>query len=167
LRCRVRPLSRWRSGPITPAKIAIAAVLDRDYRCEEEVEEIKASVPESIPNFFILNRKELENYLLDPRAITAAINDRFATQVTRSAPDLSVSDVEGILHAIADNAKSALLSQIAAHRVRYFEGRTRNDASTVFNEAISHLDRRWTTLADKLTVVGGKQFLSSLNAYLQ
>jgi hypothetical protein len=157
----------WTFQKVLRAEIAIAAVLDRDYRCDEEILEIKASVPDSIPNFFILDRKELENYLLDPPAIAVAINDRFATQTNRTTPDLTVSDVEGILHVIADNAKSALLSQIAAHRVRYFEGRTRNDASTVFNEAIAHLDGRWTTLADKLTVVSGKQFLSSLNAYLQ
>ena len=157
----------WTFERVLRADIAIAAVLDRDYRCEEEIRQIKNNVPTSIPNFFVLERKELENYLLDPHAITHAINARLATQQSRSRPDLTVADVEQILGAIADEAKSALLSQIAANRVRFFEGRTRNDASTVFNEAISYLDSRWTCLSDKLSVVGGKQFLSSLNNFLQ
>lgn len=157
----------WTFEKVLRAEIAIAAVLDRDYRCQEEIEQIKNGVPASIPNFFILDRKELENYLLDPQAITSAINDRLATQSNRSRADLLVTDVELILNAIADDAKSVLLSQVAAHRVRFFEGRTRNDASTVFNEAIAYLDSRWANLPDKLAVVGGKQFLSSLNAYLQ
>ena len=157
----------WTFEKVLRAEIAIAAVLDRDYRCPEEIEQIKNGVPTSIPNFFILDRKELENYLLDSQAITFAINDRLATQTNRSRADLTVADVELILNAIADNAKSILLSQVAAHRIRFFEGRTRNDASTVFNEAIAYLDSRWANLSDKLSVVGGKQFLSSLNAYLQ
>jgi predicted ATP-dependent endonuclease of OLD family len=40
-------------------------------------------------------------------------------------------------------------------------------SSVLFNEAIAYLDSRWTNLSDKLTVVGGKQFLSSMNVYLQ
>lgn len=32
---------------------------------------------------------------------------------------------------------------------------------------LAYLDSRWTNLSDKLTVVGGKQFLSSMNVYLQ
>jgi energy-coupling factor transporter ATP-binding protein EcfA2 len=157
----------WTFEKILRAEIAISAVLDRDYRCEEEIEQIKRNVPVSIPNFFILDRKELENYLLDAQAITFAINERLGSQARRSRSNLCVADVELILNSLADEAKSNLLSQLAAHRVRFFEGRTRNDASTVFNEAIVQLDNRWTCLSDKLAVVGGKQFLSSLNSYLQ
>jgi hypothetical protein len=146
----------WTFEKVLQAEIAIAAVLDRDYRCQEEIDQIKNGVPASIPNFFILNRKELENYLLDSRAITSAINDRLATQMGRPHADLCVSDVEQILNAIADNSKSALLSQMAAHRVRFFEGRTRNDASTVFNEAIAYLDSRWDN-AFRQTRRGGWQ----------
>ncbi|MCK1639132.1 AAA family ATPase [Bradyrhizobium sp. 157] len=157
----------WTFEKVLRAEIAIAAVLDRDYRCPEEIDQIRGSVPQSIPNFFILDRKELENYLLDPAAITCAINDRLGSQPNRSRSDLTLAEVESILNTIADNSKSILLSQIAAHRVRFFEGRTRNDASTVFNEAIAYLDSRWTFISDKLAVVPGKQFLSSLNTYLQ
>jgi energy-coupling factor transporter ATP-binding protein EcfA2 len=157
----------WTFEKVLRADIAIAAVLDRDYRCNEEIEQIKAGVPASIPNFFIFDRKEMENYLLEPKAITAAINERLSTVRSGCHSDLALADVEMILNAVAENSKSALLSQIAAHRVRFFEGRTRNDASTVFNEAIAYLDSRWTTLEKKMTVVAGKQFLSSLNTLLQ
>jgi hypothetical protein len=157
----------WTFEKVLRAEIAISAVLDRDYRCPEEIEEIRASVPSSIPNFFILDRKELENYLLDVSAITSAINERLATQNTRLRSDLDSSEVSAILDQIANSMKSDLLSQFAGNRVRFFEGRTRNDASTVFNEAIQYLDSRWSSLPDKLSVVGGKQLLSSLNAYLQ
>ncbi|TFV73062.1 hypothetical protein E4K64_21200 [Bradyrhizobium frederickii] len=157
----------WTFEKVLRAEISIAALLDRDYRCAEEVEEIARSVPASIPAFFILERKEIENYLIEPHAIASAINERLAGQSNRTRPDLTAEETTQILDQIANGMKSMVLSQLAGNRTRFFEGRTRRDPSTVFNEAIEYLDAKWTSTSSKLTVVPGKQLLSSLNTHLQ
>ena len=65
----------WTFEKVLKAKISIAGVLDRDYRCSEEIHELVNGIRETVTHFHILDGKEIENYLLTPSAIVRALRE--------------------------------------------------------------------------------------------
>lgn len=55
----------WTFEKVLRAEIAIAGLLDRDYRSQEEIDEILRETRATVPHFHILDGKEIENYLLE------------------------------------------------------------------------------------------------------
>jgi hypothetical protein len=154
----------WTFEKVLRSDIAIAAVLDRDYRCSEEIDELVRDARTALPNFHILDRKELENYLLVPQAIGDAIADRLRE---RGKPRMSIDAVENLIDEMSAAMKSDVLAQRISNRYRYFGNRTSRDPSTVAAEAIAKLDAEWTPLGERMRVVPGKQLLTSINNRLQ
>ena len=155
----------WTFEKVLKADIAISALLDRDYRCGEEIEELINETRGSVPNFHILAGKEIENYLLVPSAITRAILDRLKEQRTTST--FSQEGLETMIELIVNELKSGVLSQHISNRMRYFDHRTSKDPATVAGEAIAHVDKGWRDASRRLLIVPGKQVLSAINTRLQ
>lgn len=147
------------------AEIAIAGLLDRDYRCQEEIDQLLTETRATVPNFNILAGKEIENYLLVPAALTRAINSRLKDAKKTAA--VTEEEVKSTLEKLAEEMKSAVLSQWISNRMRFFGNRTAKDASTVASEAIEKLDFEWRQLAGRLRILPGKALLSNFNAHLQ
>ena len=158
--------ARWTFEKVLKSEIAIAAILDRDYRCSEEIEELIRDARSTVPNFHILERKELENYLLVPAAIARAIADRLVDREGFDA-NPSIEDVENLIDDLTADLKSSVLSQVISNRMRYFTNRTSRDPATVASEAIAGLDRDWADLNRRMAVVPGKQLLAAINGSLQ
>jgi hypothetical protein len=155
----------WTFEKVLKADIAISALLDRDYRCVEEVEELVRETRGSIPNFHILAGKEIENYLLVPSAIMRAILERLKEQ--KRAAAFSQTMLEDMIVPIVNGMKSAVLSQHISNRMRYFDHRTSKDPATVAAEAISYVDTQWHDDTRRLLIAPGKQVLSAINKRLQ
>jgi hypothetical protein len=155
----------WTFEKVLKAEIAISALLDRDYRCGEEIEELVRETRGSIPHFHVLAGKEIENYLLVPSALTRAITERLKEQV--SARTFSQANLEDLIFPIADDMKSAVLSQHISNRMRYFDHRTSKDPATVASEAISYVDNEWRDASRRFLIVPGKSLLSAINTRLQ
>ncbi len=156
----------WTFEKVLRSEIAIAAILDRDYRCIEEITELARDARTTVPHFHILQRKEIENYLLLPEAITRAILDRLAKRDGRT-DCVSIDGVRNLIGELSEEMKSAILGQVISNRMRHFANRTSKDPATVANEAIVALDRDWGTLEGRMAVVPGKQLLAMLNSRLQ
>jgi hypothetical protein len=154
----------WTFEKVLRSDIAIAAILDRDYRCAEEIDDLVQEARTTVPNFHILEQKELENYLIVPPAIAAAISDRLRD---RENLQVSVQEVENLINEVSTEMKSDVLAQSIANRMRYFGNRTSRDPATIAGEAITKLDSHWTPLEQRLKVVPGKQLLASINTHLQ
>ena len=56
--------------------LLIAAVYDRDYFCEEEVDHVKGQLEQTLQLAHVHSSKEIENYLLVPTALDRAIRRR-------------------------------------------------------------------------------------------
>ena len=158
--------AKWTFERVLRTEIAITAILDRDFRSVEEISEILQTVRETVPNFYVLERKEIENYLLVPDAISRAIAERLPLKRDAKIPP-SIQQVEKLLGSLAEEMKMDVLSQLIANRMRFFSRRTAKDASTVAAEAISALDAAWSTLQGRLRVAPGKRLLTALNRRLQ
>lgn len=158
----------WTFEKVLKAEIAIAALLDRDYRCSEEIDELIKATRGTVPQFHILGGKELENYLLIPSAIARAVTDRLKERrIRKESPNVAIEDIESMLAALTESVKSHVLSQHISNRMRYFANRTSKDPSSVAGEAIARLDAAWADKHRRLLVIPGKQILATLNGQLQ
>jgi len=155
----------WTFEKVLKADIAISAVLDRDYRCQEEIEELVREARTTTPHFHVLAGKEIENYLIVPSAILRAITERLKEQ--KSDRSFSHDELESLISSIVDETKSLVLSQQISNRMRYFYHRTSKDPATVASEAISLVDKEWRSRSSRLLVAPGKQILAGINTQLQ
>jgi hypothetical protein len=158
----------WTFEKILKADISISAILDRDYRCREEVDEIVRGATGRVPNFHIWGAKEIENCLLVPNAIHSAVVERLRDR-KRGDSEIAMATltkIEEMIQSIAAGMKADVLGQYVSNRVRYFATRSGKDASTVVKEAIAKLDEDWQEPRRRLMVCPGKALLAALNTEL-
>ncbi len=149
--------------------ISMAAVFDKDFRCDEEVSDIVKSLQKSLEISHIHSRKEIENYLLIPDALDIALKRRYKERSKVSEKEIpEVSPVREILQEITEYLKNDLQAQYIAHRIKHFESiRSHLDTSTITKETIEIFDKKWEDIDKRVEIVPGKRVFSDLNAFLQ
>lgn len=157
----------WAFEKILKSEISIAAVLDRDYRCTDEIAEIVRDGRSSVPHFHILTAKEIENFLLSAPAIFKAVQQRLTERQPPGPSPISIQVIESMLDDIAAGQKADVLGQYIANRVRFFATRSSKDPSTVVKEAIQNFEADWDNPARRILVCSGKKAFASLNGRLQ
>jgi ABC-type multidrug transport system ATPase subunit len=158
----------WAFEKILKAEISIAAVLDRDFRCNEEITELVKDARLSVPRFHILSAKEIENFLLVPSALSKALAQRLKDRRTTSKPpSLDAEEMRSILETILADQKADVLGQYVSNRVRFFATRSAKDASTVVKEAIHYFEADWNDPNRRVMICYGKKAFSTLNGQLQ
>ena len=146
------------------SEVGLAALFDHDYRGEDEIEEFLQKIRKAAPLCFVLRRKELENYLLQPEALARAISRRIAE---RGATErICTKRVEELLWRITDKFEKEVSAQCLAHRLRYHE-RSRLDRSTVLHASLQWFESEWSRLDTRINLVPGKSVLSAINRHLQ
>ncbi|SNB59214.1 ATPase/GTPase, AAA15 family [Rhodoblastus acidophilus] len=158
----------WTFGQVLKAEIAIAALLDRDYRSIEEINEIVAGIRSVVPRFHVLGSKEIENYLLVPHAIAKAVEARLRdrpAELEKFAAS-GESTIFRLLEEITASMRTDVQSQVVGHRIRYF-AKSGKDISTLTKEAITFLDPIWENKKMRFGAVPGKQTFAELNTRLQ
>ncbi len=157
----------WGIGRTLGRPLALSIVLDRDYRADAEIEEVRAKLAAHLQFVHLHRRKEVENYLLVigplTRAASAAIRERSRrTGVTVS----EVPDLQALLMEVADSFQGEVLSQYLSRR-QSAEQRGGIDAATAINRVLSEFHARWSTLDGRMELVPGKRCLAALNKRLQ
>jgi septation ring formation regulator EzrA len=155
----------WTFENILRAEMDLAALFDHDYRCPEEIQDFLERIRRSVSRCYMLQRKELENYLLQPAAITRAISHRLE-QRGRDRSVLDERNVRELLENLTDTLENEISAQVYAHKLRYYE-KSGRDRSTVLQESFAWFRERWGVLETRLCLVPGKAVLSSLNHQLQ
>ena len=143
--------------------VRVAVVLDRDYRSDEEVEEIESVLQKTFTIAHVLRRKEIENYFITPGVVSKALRARR----NGSGQDSSFDGVT-LLESATDGLRDDAESQCVAKFVDYGSKARRSlDLSTLNKEALSRFRRRWSTIAGRLDIVSGKHVLREVNSALQ
>ncbi len=144
-------------------------IFDRDYRSESEVKEEQKEL--EIGNYFahIHSCKEIENFLLVPEAIKKSIDDRLKESNNRTGKSQQFSeDVNQLLENISNDFKHKTQSQLQSHRLKYEKSiNPKNDESTIIEGLLKEFEERWIDLKQRLKIIPGKDFLSTLNTRLQ
>ena len=163
---RVKALA-WGLEKTLGSKLRIAAVYDRDYRCEEESKSLSKELGRKIEFAHFHERKEIENYLLSPEAINRAVMQAIRERSRRLGEEVvSEVDVRPMLAQITRRLKAGCRGQYVSKYCDFLEesGRDRAELTT---EALEVFDRMWAKLDSRLGIVSGKKVLKSVRTKLQ
>jgi len=151
------------------SKISVALLFDRDYRSDSEVDAELAELKSFCDYAHIHSKKELENFLLIPDALTRAIVRRIVEQNKRSGDTVNFSEsIKDLLLSITDDMKHDVQAQYLKKQQPYARSLDRSlDDSTVTSRLLAAFDDKWDDLDSRLSIVPGKELLSRLNTHLQ
>jgi hypothetical protein len=145
-------------------EIPVAALFDRDYRCQAEVDEFLSGINTSDTYCEVLPFKEIENILLVPRAIKAVVR--------KYGDSLSETDVEEWIDSqfeiLSEELKTKVLSCLIGGRTE-FEARKRGNKNlgSVSSEVERDFTIAWSNPHARLAMLPGKEFFSKLAGSIQ
>nr|WP_311272277.1 MULTISPECIES: AAA family ATPase [unclassified Rhizobium] len=144
--------------------IPVAAIFDRDYRCDEEVEEFLKDMNTNDTQCRVLPVKEIENLLLVETAVSAVVK-RYSSRPLEQGWEQQVSD---IFTACFEEMKSKTLSARIGHKISYEVGRgSKKDIATVSAAEEQAFTKAWPSGAFKQKVVPGKAVFSEISSKIQ
>ena len=150
-------------------KIVSCVILDRDYRCDDECAAISLECKKYCDFVIVHKCKEVENFLLVPDAIDRAAAQRIADRARRlGEPAAYEASALDMLERFASEKKSYVASQLITYR-RQFERARRlglHDA-TLVEMALATFEKQWAEPATRLTMIPGKDAISSINKQLR
>lgn len=147
--------------------ILFGGIFDRDFRPDEEIAELLESFGNELDLAVILERKEIENYLLVPSALDKTLDRLLEERARRSGEPVSLhGPVSDMLQEITDPIRTELQAQYIAKRVSFF-AHSGKDPSTISREAIEVFDRRWNDRQLRLHIAPGKRVLRELVSRVQ
>lgn len=158
----------WTFSEILGQDVGLFAVFDRDFRCDEEVQQFVDGVRETGATCFVWGRKELENYLLVPSAIQRALEAKMrAADDPRPAP--TIAEIVLRLREEAEAFRHHVFSQVASFRRAFLREhlRDRRAEATIDLETMRNLEEKWATIEGVATTGPGKELFSALNRRLQ
>lgn len=150
-------------------QVVRAVVLDRDYRSENEVADVKQELEKAGFLVHIHGRKELENYLLNPIVITRAVDVRLSEKARRSGDEkLAPPDIEGLLDEVTEELRHDVFAQLQARESEFMRRISPAlDQATITADISKRFDLTWHQREGRLSLVPGKEVLARLNSRLQ
>ena len=163
---RVQALA-WGFRKTLDAELKVAAVYDRDYWCDEEIDEMVSSLNNEIQFAHIHKRKEIENYLLVPavleRVVIRLIKDKARQNGINEVPQANVMD---LLAFLTNEVKTDCQGQYVSRHCKYHQSSGR-DQATLTSEALSRFESKWTALDTRMVLVPGKKILKAFRQRCQ
>ncbi len=143
----------------TSNQILCYALADRDYRDPIIVKNVMEEALKEHLNLHVWEKKEIENYLIVPEVLYSLIPSKF---------NISYDEFIVTLEKIIDQQKDSVFDSISGqYRIdckELSEGQ-QWDTATCNQRARTFLSKNWTSLENKISIVGGKEFLSILAKY--
>ena len=140
-------------------RITTYCILDSDYHSNDEIRERYTEAQDRGVNLHVWSRKEIENFLLQPRAIRRVLAARIKTGEVPSEDELRqklLEICEGERRSIEDAFASA---QIQINR--------KLDVITANRSARAQVEKIWQSEDARLAVASGKSLLSELSKWTQ
>lgn len=151
------------------SKIKAAAILDRDYRCEEEKEYIVAKCRDFCDYITIHNKKEIENFLLVTNAINRAATKRIAENERRAGIAIASNpDIGELLTSFCASQKNYVTAHFLDERRRFERSNPsgRHDAK-ITELTLNALESSWKQMETRIDLIPGKEALSCINKSIQ
>jgi len=150
-------------------KVLSAVIFDRDYRSDNEIKEDLQDLSKGNHFAHIHSCKELENFLIIPSSLNSAIKRRISEYNNRTGNKVTFEeDINELLTRISEEFKTKTFAQLQSNRIQ-FEKRKNpgiND-STITERIYTEFESAWENTRTRFILLPGKDFISSLNEYLQ
>ncbi len=139
-------------------EIKTYCILDSDYHTDEEKANRLADANTKSVELHIWLRKEIENYLVIPTAITRLINDR----LEKSFEPINIKETMELIDNITITLKDATTDAIAQEILLLDRARGLQNANV---KARKKVEEAWQTREGRISIVSGKQLLSILSQW--
>ena len=147
--------------------LLFGGVFDRDFRPDEEIDQIINNLNSELALSVILERKEIENYLLVPTALDKTLDRLIRERDRRSGESATAGrPIAEVLQEITAPMRTEVQAQYIAKRGEFL-AHSGIDASSISREAIEIFDRKWNDDQLRLHIVPGKRVLSELFSRVQ
>lgn len=165
---RIRSMKKGMEATLGVSVLA-AAILDRDFRPQQECDQLAESCRDVCDLAVVHGFKEIENALLVPTALDRAAQRRIAERSRRGGEDLAYSPIsEQVLEEFGLERKSYITSQRLTSRRRFW--RTFDpgqDEASVNQAGLEEVELEWRDAARRTAMLPGKEVLGFLNQRLQ
>lgn len=138
----------------TKGKYNCFAILDSDYYTENQLEEQERKAKENNLNLHIWKKKEIENYLINPKVLFRLINNK----------QLKYTDFLQEYEQYVDTYKQDIID--AYTTMIQNESNNRIAAGTAAKMARDYVDDKWSNIEEKLSIVPGKSLLRGTNKWI-
>ena len=157
----------WGFKHTLKAELKIGVVFDRDYRCEEELTQLKTDLEMEVAFVHFHSRKEVENYLLSPAVLDRAAKKALRERERRTGESLPADiDIVGTLESITNKLKSEYSGKYIGKYCKYFKS-SHKDQATLATEALDIFESRWSAIDSRMEIVAGKAVLRAVRERLQ
>lgn len=152
----------WAFKNLLDIEVATICLFDRDFRSLEEVMDFVGFMESNNIECQVLERKEIENYLIAPGAISKSL----ALRLERAGRDAALATPEAIC-AIVDAASLQFKNMVSAHMtsnvLRFArEQRSREDDSTIIARAQTIFEEQWSNFDGRCALLPGKEVLRKI-----
>lgn len=148
-------------------ELLIGAIYDRDYFCDEQIDDMQGKLRASLKLSHVHDRKEIENYLLVPAALDRVISKGIAErQIKGTVVQGVVKSSQEMLMDLSVELKDESEHQYVSRYLDFHSG-GRKDIATKMKEATNKFRSRWNNPQQRLTIVGGKDLLRLYRDYSQ
>lgn len=150
-------------------KLLKAVIFDRDYRADDEVARVCGELNKHVNLAHIHQRKEIENYVLEPSVIDRALAKRISEYNSQTGNNVKCDEkAQDILMRLTDSLKNKISGQFLSKRLEHQRSKEPGlDIATINQRLLEEFDNVWGNLSSRIAVVPGKDILSYLNKYLQ
>jgi len=146
-------------------KINIAIILDRDYRCDEELEGIKEKISDTVNYLHFWERKEIENYLINIDVIKKIVEMKLKR---RNRLDLLDSYDKKIDQIFKDVCLDQVDNIVGAYTESIFNNRkNRKHLSEISTECSREIRIKMDSIDEVLKLIPGKHVLANLSTEFQ
>ena len=135
--------------------IRVYCLLDRDYHTDAEVDARLKEARTRAVELHVWGRKELENYLLVPSAISRLMKKRARRAGAEITAEAVREKIEAIAHSMRDEVTDRFVSS-------FHEQDRRAGPARASSRARAHVSERWGSMSLQLTIVPGKEVISQL-----
>lgn len=157
----------WGVKNTIDADMKLFAIYDRDYYCQEEIDEILESLQAELTHAHIHQRKEIENYLLVIPVLDRVLSNQVSLRKRRSGEAIEIKKgISEYLEEITNNLKVDAQSQYIAKRISHHQGKG-IDTGTISRDAIEVFEKLWGNIDSRMEVVPGKTTLRLLRSAIQ
>jgi hypothetical protein len=155
----------WAFERILDLKIEAFCLFDRDYRCDDEITKFLNDCRSERVQPAVLERKEIENYLLVPDAIGRVVDRRLASRGGNIATSVGREDMVGWLRDLTDEFRFKVMTRLEGSVLESAQS-SRLDRNTIAERFHTQFARQWAELDYRLARGPGKDIFSRLNNFL-
>jgi hypothetical protein len=156
-------------GEALGTDLSIAVVYDRDFFCDEDINDVLSNLRRSVQLAHVHDRKEIENYLLVPEALDRAIARSVAERLDKGHKVKSAPRPSGeLLIELTDDLRDDAEAQHIEKYAHYFKTVRRDgtDGSALTKAAMRRFRERWADPKTRLCMAPGKEALRRLRERL-